>query len=146
MNPISVEQWWWWDHSCSGLVDVAGPFGSSPRQQILMQDSGKVVGHGAWGTSKQSQVWVIWLVSHSPRLMGLRVKFTVALVQWVGLSSRTLCRFQTVKDGRGIWDHLVEGPTLRMGTPMPRRGSTCSGLAACEWRLLASSWLPLWLS
>ena len=44
--------------------------------------------------------------------------FVSALVQWVELSSTHLSKFQTVRGGRGVWDHLVEGLTLQMGTPM----------------------------
>lgn len=41
-----------------------------------------------------------------------------ALVQWMELSSTHLPRLQTGRIRKGVWDHIVEGLTVQMGTAM----------------------------
>jgi len=68
-----------------------------------------------------------------------------ALVQWLELSSTYLPRFQTGRIRKGVWDHVVEGLTVQMGTAM-----TGGRALAQDWQLmgrdpqtlLGPSWLP----
>ena len=72
-----------------------------------------------------------------------------AFVQWLELSSTHLARFQTGRIRKGVWDHIVEGLTVQMGTAM-----TGGRVLAQDWQLmgrptgtsgplLASLWLGL---